>query len=107
MGGPNKIYQGSDFSLVVSHNFYNLTSASEIELRIDTPTQIVKKMTEGGIYSVTASTFTCFISDEDTQDIESGEYRIQCLATVSGNKSFGQLSPSTIRIEDSIFTTTE
>lgn len=108
MSSPLKFYQGAHRDIIVSHDDVNLASATEIEVRIDTPQQITKTLTGGGVSGVTSSQFTVSIEDSDTSDVCSGEYRIQVRSTsAAGVITQGEINPSNVVIVDSIFTTTE
>ncbi len=107
MASPIRLYQGADRDIVLTHNDANLATASEIEVRIDTPTQIEKTLTGGGVSGVTSSQFTVTIEDADTDDVLSGEYRIQCRSTKAGIVTQGEINPQFVQIVDSIFTDTE
>lgn len=110
MANVISIYQAADrnlaFNLKTADN--SLTSATEIEVLIDTPTQIIKKLSDGEVTSVTTTSFIVQITDSDTESTPSGEYDVQVRKTSgTGLITQGICSPSTIRIVDSKFTTVE
>ncbi len=107
-----ELYQGADRDIIVSHDDSNLTSAIEIECKIDTPSPITKTLTGGGISGVTATQFTVTIEDTDTSNVPAGgdgangaHYRIQYRYTAAdGTITHGKSSPQEVEVIDSIFT---
>ena len=99
---PLKIYQGADETIDIETNI-DLSTATEIEVTIDTPTQIIKTLTGAHISAVTATQFTLAIDAADTETVKAGGYKYQCRATIAGKIKQGQMSPNKILIEDSVF----
>lgn len=98
-----EIYQGEDKTFIVETNI-DLTSHTEIELIIDTPTQIEKSLTAGQITGVTATQFSVQIDSGDTESVEAGPYLIQSRATdSSGLFTQGKFQPNKITVKDSAF----
>ena len=105
MSSTIKLFQGADRTITVTSD-KDLTTATEVEVRIDTPKQIIKTKTGGGVTNIIATGFDILIEDGDTTDIASGEYRIQARSTAStGIITHAQLAPSAVTVADSIFTT--
>jgi hypothetical protein len=103
MTRPIELYQGESKTIVVETNI-DLSAYAEIEFSINTPTQILKKLSEGDIADVTATQFSVAIEPADTESVASGEYQYQCRATdSSGNITQGKFTPDKIKIRDSIF----
>ena len=101
---PNELFQGEDKTISVSTNI-DLSSATEIDFRIDTPTQIIKKLSSG-VSGVTSTLFLVAIDAADTETVPAGNYKYQVRATLSTGKLVnGKFSPNKIIIKDSIFTT--
>jgi hypothetical protein len=107
MANPIKLWQGADRDIICTHDEPTLTGATEIEVVIDSPSQITKSLTGGGVLAVTTSSFTIAISDTDTVDTPSGEYEIDCRATIGGVITHGLMNPRKVRIIDSKFSNTE
>jgi len=99
-----QIFQGEDKTLVVSSNL-DLTTATEIEFRVDTDVQIVRSLSNGDISGVTATQFSVEISGDDTETVKAGNYKYQVRATIGGKKRNGKFSPNKFEVLDSIFTT--
>lgn len=100
-----RVYQGENKDIVVPTNI-DLSSYTEIEFRVDTPSQIIKKLSNGEISGVTSSQFTVAIIPGDTETVEAGNYKFQVLATASDGKlTLGKFKPDRFTVEDSIFTT--
>lgn len=104
MSAAIRIYQGEDKTIVVRTN-EDISAATEIEFVIDTPTQILKKLTAGQIINVTSTSFTVLILAADTETVKSGEYLFQCRATVAALIRQGRFSPNKVQIKNSAFTT--
>jgi hypothetical protein len=100
--GPT-IFQGADKSFVFESGT-DLTSATEIEFTIDTPTQIKKTLGGGGVNNVTATQFQVDIASADTESVESGGYKYQVRATIGGLLRQGKFKPNRFTILDSVFT---
>lgn len=103
MSAAIRIYQGEDKTIVVRTN-EDISTATEVEFVIDTPTQIKKSLTEGQITNVTATSFTVQIDASDTETVEQGEYLFQCRATVATKIRQGVFSPNKVEIQNSAFT---
>jgi hypothetical protein len=101
---PLKLYQGSDESLVITSNI-DLSAATEIEVTIDTPTQIVKTLS-GGSITATTTTFTIAIDAADTATVAPGTFKYQARATIGGKKKQGRFTPNSILILPSVFEST-
>ena len=100
-----RIYQGQNKTLVVQTNI-DLSSATEIEFKIDTPDQITKTLSGGGISNVSSTQFEVALVPGDTETVVEGAYRMQTRYTdSSGNIYNGTFTPDRAEIEDSIFTT--
>ena len=98
-----EIYQGEDKTLTISPGA-DLTSYTEIEFIIDSPRQIKKTLSGGGIGSVTATQFNVDIDAADTARVSPGEYKYQVRATNgSGDKFHSKLTPNYVRILHSSF----
>ena len=101
------IWQGTDKTFNVVHDYSDLPSATEVEVYIDSKPQIIKTLGDG-VTGVSATNYTLTVAGEDTENIESGEYRIQARITTStGSRVFGRILPDKVRIRDSVFTPTE
>ena len=98
-----ELFQGEDKTIVVTTNI-DLSSHTEIEFTIDTPTQIKKTLTDATISGVTTSQFSVQIDAGDTENVPAGEYKVQARATdSSGKKTNGKFQPDAITIRDSVF----
>lgn len=98
-----ELYQGENKSIVVTTNV-DLTTATEIEFRIDSSPQIIKKLTTSGITGVTATQYTINIEPGDTSSIGAGEYKIQARYTdSSGDIHHGKFTPNKLTLRESIF----
>jgi len=104
---PLALYQGSDESLVITSNIDLSSSAgcTEIEVTIDTPTQIVKTLS-GGHITATATSFTIVIDAADTATTVPGTFQYQARATIGGKKKQGRFTPNSILILPSVFEST-
>ena len=99
-----EIFQGEDKTITVESNI-DLTTHTEIEFTIDTPTQIKKTKTGGEITGITATQFTVQIDAADTETVKAGPYKYQARATYSSGKiSNAKFQPNKITIKDSVFT---
>ena len=107
MASGIKLYQGADRDIVISHDDTDLTSATEIEFRIDCDPQITKTLTGGGIGGVTSSEFTVTIEDSDTANIDSKEYDFHVRSEKAGIWTQGEPNPKTVRVIYSSFTSTK
>ena len=97
------LYQGEDKTIVVNTN-EDLTTATEIEFRIDCSPQVVKTLTGGGISGVTATGYAIALEPGDTTNIDAGEYKIQSRYTDSGgNINHGKFVPNKLKLIESIF----
>jgi hypothetical protein len=101
---PIEIFQGADVTLVVETND-DLSSATEIEFYIDTPTQIKKTLSAAEISSVTTTQFSVAIDAADTASQAKGSYKMQARATVGGKKRQGRFTPNKIKLRESVFET--
>lgn len=100
---PIEIYQGSDRTIVVKSN-KDVTTSTEIEVRIDTCPQITKTLTAGEITGVTATGFNVVILAEDTRSITPQNYEIQSRETSAGGiVTHGIFAPDMVSIKESIF----
>ncbi len=107
MASPNTVWQGTDKDFIVKHNYTSMTSATEVEVFINTSPQIIKKLSQGDITGVTTTQLLLQIDDADTASKRSGEYNIEArITTAAGRVIYGKLQPSKMVIKDSIFTTT-
>lgn len=107
MSRPIRVWQGTDKTVFVDHDFANLVSATELNVYIDSCPQIVKSLGDG-ITNVTADSYILTIAAEDTEQVESGEYDIQARITTSGgDRRFGRIIPGQVKVLDSVFTDTE
>jgi hypothetical protein len=104
MAAEPKLYQGEDKTIIVKTNI-PLTSATEIEFIIDTPTQIKKTLSDVQITDVTATQYTVQIDAGDTETVDAGEYKYQTRATIDGKITNGRFQPNKINILNSAFTT--
>ena len=104
---PIEIYQAEDRNIVVSHADSALTTATEIEARIDTTPQIKKLLSASEITNVTATSLTVVIDDGDTSSKMSGDYRMQIkyTAITSGDLIHVDFLPNIVQLKDSIFVT--
>jgi hypothetical protein len=100
---PIELAQGADEVVDVLSNI-DLTTATEIDFRIDTQPQLVKTLTGGGIGSVTATQFTVTIDAADLATVPAGPYKYQVQATIAGLVKQGLFQPDKIKVTDSIFT---
>jgi len=100
---PIEIFQGNDQVIVVESNI-DLTTATEVEFRIDTQPQIVKTLTGGQVTDVTTTQFSVAIDAADTASVAAGRYKFQCRTTIAGDTLNGRFTPDKIIIRDSIFT---
>lgn len=102
-----KLKQGTDELISISHNYPSLTTAQEISVYIDTPSQIVKTLGDG-ISNVTDETYLLAIAASDTANVPSGEYDIQArILSSSGSVLGGQIQPSKVVIRPSVWTNTD
>jgi len=98
-----ELFQGEDKTITVLTNI-DLTSYTEIEFNIDTPTQIKKTKTGGGITGITASQFSVQIDAGDTETVPAGSYKFQARGTDSSSKKVnGKFQPNKLVVKDSIF----
>lgn len=104
-----QVFQGENKSLVVSSgagSSIDLTLATEIEFRIDTPKQIIKTLSNGDITANSATQFTVLLVPGDTETITAGPYKYQArVTTAAGDLVNGKFTPNKLEIKDSIFTT--
>ncbi len=99
------LYQGETKLIIVETN-EDLSSAVEIEFRVDTNPQIIKTLTGSGIANVTTTQFEVTIEPEDTESVPAGPYKYQMRSTDnSGNITNGKFSPNKMQIKPSIFVT--
>jgi len=104
---PIRIGQGTDHTVTIGHSYADLPSATEVEIFIDTPSQIVKTLGEG-VSGVTAVSFVLTVPAEDTTSVKAGEYKIQArITTAGGSRLFGRINPDKVRILDTVFTDAE
>lgn len=99
---PIELYQGEDKTIVVSMND-DLTSATEIEFIVDSPTQVIKKLSEAQISGVSSSQFSVQIDAADFATTAQGSYKIQSRATIAGKKYNIRHTPNRIKILNSVF----
>ncbi len=98
-----ELYQGEDKTLIIGTN-EDLTTYTQIEFVIDSPRQIKKTLTGGGISGVTASQFSVQIDAADTKNVNPGRYKYQTRATSSGSKTYhGKTVPNGVRVLHSSF----
>ncbi len=96
-----EVFQGEDKTLVITTND-DLSTATEIEFNIDTPTMIKKTLSAAEISGVTATQFSVALVPGDTENVPDGKYRFQCRATVGGLKKNGVFNPNRIRVMRSL-----
>ena len=106
MAGKPVIYQGATKILQVTTST-DLSSATEIEFRIDSPVQISKTLTGGGVSNVTSTQFDVTIANTDTTNTPAGEYKYQARATIGANVIQGKFQPNKLIIRDSVFVDTD
>jgi hypothetical protein len=100
---PLTVWQGTDKTIVVSHNVSDLPQATEVAVYIDAPTQIIKTLGDG-VIGVTASSYVLTIAAGDTADAIPGEYSLEARITnSSGGIDYGRISPSVVRIMETSF----
>ncbi len=98
-----ELFQGEDKSLVVMTNI-DLSSSSEIEFIVDTPSQIIKKLSESEISGVTSTQFVVQIDAADTENVQPGGYTVQARSTDSSSKKTnGKFQPNQLTIKPSAF----
>ncbi len=103
MAGAPIVYQGATKIVHVRTNI-DMTTFPEIEVVIDTDTQIRKTLTGGGITNVTSTQFDVKIEPADTENVCPGPYKYQARGTdSSGDKIQGRFFPNKIKIKDSAF----
>lgn len=100
---PIEIYQDNDQVIVVESNL-DISTATEIEFRIDTQPQIVKTLSGGQITGVTTTQFSVAIDASDTASVAAGRYKFQCRTTIDGDILNGRFTPDKIILRNSIFT---
>lgn len=98
---PVEITQGMDKTLTLWVSD-DLTSATEVEYVIDSPTRISKALTTGVTVN-SASQVTIQIDAADTTNIVPGPYKQQMRATLSGKLTKVKIQPNKIRITDSVW----
>ena len=98
-----ELYQGEDKTINVTTNI-DLTSHSEIEFTIDTPTQIKKTKSGGSITGITSSQFSVQIDAADTETVPAGAYKYQARATLNSKITNAKFQPNRVTILDSVFT---
>ena len=97
------IFQGEDRTFTVTTS-EDLSSAAEIEYRIDTSPQVAKTKTGGGITNVTSAGFDVTITAGDTENITAGTYVVQCRYTDGSNNTInGRFKPNKVEIRENIF----
>lgn len=95
---PLRIYQATDKTVSVSHDFADLPSATEVNIYIDAPCQIVKSLGDG-VSGVTATNFVLTIPYEDTDNVPAGEYPIDgYITTLAGDRRHMRIQPSKVKI---------
>lgn len=95
---PARIYQATDKTFSVQHDFTDLTTATEINIYVDTPSQIVKSL-GNGVTSVTDETFLLTFNYEDTDNVGEGEYLIDgYVTTATGDRVHARISPNKVKI---------
>ena len=93
-----RLYQATDKTILVEHDFTDMPSATEVTIYVDTPSQIVKSLNDG-ITSVTSTTFLLSFSIEDTDSVNAGEYPIDgYITTASGDRTHMRLTPDKVKI---------
>jgi len=105
MTRPIEVFQGEDEVIVVQTGTTDLTSATEIDFRIDTQPQIAKTLTGGGVTGVSATQFFVTIDAGDTSSVAAGNYKYQCRATLAGKLQNGRFTPNKFIVRDSVFET--
>jgi hypothetical protein len=105
MTRPIEIYQGQDDEITVLTGTTDLTTATEIDFRIDTYPQVVKTLSAGQITALTATQFLVTIDAADLASVEAGNYKYQCRATLAGKIRQGKFTPNKIIVRDSVFET--
>ena len=104
---PIVVWQGTDKTVVVDHDFSDLTDATEIQVYIDSPKQIIKSLGDG-VSAVTADSYLLTIAAADTESTPSGEYRMQAKITTDGGGTvFGRFNPQIVKVMDTVFTDVE
>lgn len=99
---PFELFQGEDRTETI-YVSDDLTSATEIEFTIDTPTQIKKTLSGAHISAVTTTQFTLQIDAADTSDVPDGPYRCQARSTISGKLKNIRFKPDKVHIRESVF----
>ena len=96
-----EIFQGEDKAFTVSTN-EDLSSATEIQVTVDTPKAIRKTLTGGDISAVTSSEFTVQFAAGDTATTCSGSYKWQVQAVIGGNTYVAPFRPNRFVIKDNV-----
>ena len=106
MASPIRLWQGTDRTIIVNHDYEDMPTATAIDVYIDSHPQVVKTLSDG-VTGVTSTSFILTVSAGDTDAIQSGEYEIQAKITAGGSTLFGRIEPGTVKILDSVFTSTQ
>jgi len=100
---PIEIYQGEDVRIDVTIND-DISAATEVEFRIDTPVAIKKSLTDGSITNVTTTGYTVQIDAGDTETLRSGPYKMQSRATIAGKIHHIRHTPNKVKVLNSVYT---
>ena len=96
-----RVWQGTDAIFNISHDYTDLVTATAIEVYVDTPSQIVKTLSDG-VTSVSATNMVVTLAAGDTDDVDPGEYCIQArITTTGGQQFFGRILPERVKILES------
>ena len=96
------LHQGEDATITVTTND-DCSTATELEYRLDSPSQVIKKLSAGEISTPTSTGFTITLDAADTTDIEAGIYKHQARVTLSGKVYTIRFTPDSMKILDSVF----